>query len=315
MKTTRLNIIWSILVVVLVVILVPFQVAHADLGPKPSMHFEFVYEVDPPPTILSGVQYECQNADCSDARPLGEAGPQRFGCALGECSSLAYGYSDYHRLSIEFSDGVTRQSNIFGKEYFEAYYRVTVQEDGLLVRELTGKKKGLSGLAGLLYIYTAMALCIVFILYLPMLVILTILLVRDADFQAARGCYIACWIACLLGVIPSLFTDEGIWITLLVELALALAYALWRKRSRTKLLTVVLMMNLVTQPLLWFAVQNYGNDAYALWLGVGEVIVWLVEAGILAVAMRKQAKFLEALALSLVLNLASFGVGLLLPIG
>ncbi len=83
MKTTRLNIIWAILVVVLVVILVPFQVARADMGPKPSMHFEFVYEVDPAPTILSGVQFECQNADCSDAKPLGEAGPQRFGCALG----------------------------------------------------------------------------------------------------------------------------------------------------------------------------------------------------------------------------------------
>ncbi len=96
---------------------------------------------------------------------------------------------------------------------------------------------------------------------------------------------------------------------------LALAYALWRKRPRLKLLTVVAMMNLITQPLLWLAVQSLGNDAYTLWLGVGEVIVWLVEAGILAVAMRKQAKFLEALALSLVLNLASFGIGLLLPIG
>jgi hypothetical protein len=48
-------------------------------------------------------------------------------------------------------------------------------------------------------------------------------------------------------------------------------------------------------------------------LAIGEVIVWLIEAGILGLALRKQAKFPEALALSLALNLASFGIGLLLP--
>jgi hypothetical protein len=46
---------------------------------------------------------------------------------------------------------------------------------------------------------------------------------------------------------------------------------------------------------------------------IGEGFVWLVEAGILAWALRKQIKFREALALSAVLNLASFGLGLLLP--
>jgi hypothetical protein len=48
-------------------------------------------------------------------------------------------------------------------------------------------------------------------------------------------------------------------------------------------------------------------------LAIGEVIVWLVEAVILALSLRKQATFWEALALSLALNLASFGIGLLLP--
>ena len=44
-----------------------------------------------------------------------------------------------------------------------------------------------------------------------------------------------------------------------------------------------------------------------------EFVIWLVEGGILAAALRKDAKFWEALVLSLVLNLASFGIGLLMP--
>jgi hypothetical protein len=315
MKTTRLNIILAVLVVVLGVILVPFQVARADMGPKPSMHFSFQYEVDPALTIVSGDEFECQAADCSDAKPLGEMGPQRFGCTPGDCSSWAYGYSTYHRISIEFSDGKTRQSNVFGKKYFEAYYRVTVREDDLLVEELPGKNSGPSGLAGLLYILTATAICMVAIIYLPMLLSLTILLIRNADFPAARGWYITGWVGCALALIPALIMDEGLMITLIVELVIALAYALWRKQPRTKLLTVVLMMNMVTQPVLWFAVRNLTGNSRPWFLAIGEIILWLVEAGILALALRKQAKFREALALSFILNLASFGIGLLLPVG
>jgi hypothetical protein len=44
-----------------------------------------------------------------------------------------------------------------------------------------------------------------------------------------------------------------------------------------------------------------------------EFVTWLVEGGILAAALRKDAKLWEALVLSLVLNLASFGIGLLMP--
>lgn len=314
MKTICLNILLAVLVVVLVVILVPFQVARADTGPKPSMHFEFAYEVDPVPTIVSGVQFECQTADCSDAEPLGEAGPQRFGCWEEGCSSLAYGYSNYHRLSIDFSDGKTRQSNVFGKKYFEAYYRVTVREDDLLVEELLGKDKSrLSFFELIAFIAVTFLFCVVAIIELPIFIILLILIIRNADFRAARGWYIAGWVVSVSGLVLSLIFEWGLVVTLVVEIILALAYALWRKRPRTKLLTVVLMMNLITQPALWFIVSEL-IDSTTFWpLAIGEVIVWLVEAGILAISLRKQAKFWEALALSLALNLASFGIGLLLP--
>lgn len=292
----------------------PFQVARADTGPKPSMHFEFAYEVDPAPTIVSGIQWECQTADCSDAQPLAVMGPQRFGCRSVECSSVAYGYSDYHRLSIDFSDGKTRQSNIFGKKYFEAYYRVTVQEAGLLVEELPGKNNSaISFFAILLLVYGTILFCVIAILVLPLLFILIILIVRNAEFLAARGWYIAGWVVSAVWLVLSLFIEWGLVITLVVEIILALAYALWRKRPRIKLLTVVLMMNLITQPALWWIVSKLIANSTFWPLAIGEVIVWLVEAGILALSLRKQASFLEALALSLALNLASFGIGLLLP--
>ena len=102
----------------------------ADTGPKPSMTFTFTGE---PVTIVSGVLYECQQADCSDAAPLEELGPQRFYCDAVGCSATAYGFAPYHQIEIEFSDGVTRESNIFETAGFDSEYTVTVQPDDLLV--------------------------------------------------------------------------------------------------------------------------------------------------------------------------------------
>lgn len=94
------------------------QVVRADMGPKPSMEFGFVYETDAALTIIGGDQLECADLACADAARLEEAGPQRFTCTATDCSSMAYGYEDYHRLVIEFSDGVTRESNVFSRVCF-----------------------------------------------------------------------------------------------------------------------------------------------------------------------------------------------------
>ncbi len=106
------------------------QVALADTGPKPTMEFTFNGE---PVTITSGTLYECNQADCSDAEPLGEFGPQRFTCQADSCSALAYGFSIYHKLEIQFSDGKTRESNIFQTAGFDSQYKVTIRPDDLLV--------------------------------------------------------------------------------------------------------------------------------------------------------------------------------------
>jgi len=119
---------------VLLILILPIQVAFADTGPKPTMEFTFkTDQLDGELTIVSGILYECDQADCSDASPLEELGPQRFTCDALSCRALAYGFAPYHKLEIEFSDEETRESNIFETAGFDSKYTVTVQPNDLLV--------------------------------------------------------------------------------------------------------------------------------------------------------------------------------------
>lgn len=117
---------------VLLISILPTQPAFADTGPKPTMEFTFNWP-DGELSIVSGILYECDQSDCSDAAPLQEGGPQRFTCDALSCRALAYGFAPYHKLEIEFSDGVTRESNIFETAGFDSQYTVTVQPNDLVV--------------------------------------------------------------------------------------------------------------------------------------------------------------------------------------
>jgi hypothetical protein len=98
------------------------------------MEFTFTQESPGTPvSIVSGQMFECEKSDCSDAKPLMKAGPQGFGCEATTCHALAYGFRDYHRIEIQFSDGKTRQSNIFKTTEFDSIYKVTIRQDDLLV--------------------------------------------------------------------------------------------------------------------------------------------------------------------------------------
>jgi len=112
----------------------------ADTGPKPAMDFELEYEISPAPEIIAVTLLECQQEDCSDGLPLEEFGPQRIHCPSStDCYSMAYGYhGEYFQLVLEFSDGVTRTSNVFTKHRFNASYKVTVGEDALEVKRAGG---------------------------------------------------------------------------------------------------------------------------------------------------------------------------------
>ncbi|MFH1590705.1 MAG: hypothetical protein ABIC95_02145 [archaeon] len=108
----------------------------ADLGPKPSMSFNLVYETSYPVELVSGVQHECADESCADMHPLESMGPQDFSCHDSYCSSMAYGYAPYHRLELRFSDK-TRWSEVFPTGQFSADYKVRVTDERLIVDELS----------------------------------------------------------------------------------------------------------------------------------------------------------------------------------
>ena len=115
-------------------LILPVRLVFADTGPKPTMEFVFIQELTGEPLrIVSGILYECDQPDCSDAAPLEEVGPQGLYCEPQSCRAVGYGFAPYHRLEIEFSDGITRQSNIFETAGFDSKYTVTVRADDLLV--------------------------------------------------------------------------------------------------------------------------------------------------------------------------------------
>jgi len=96
------------------------------------MDFEFIESGEL--TIISGILYECELSNCSDAAPLEELGPQGLRCNAKSCNAIGYGFAPYHILEIEFSDGVTRRSNVFETAGFASKYTVTVQPDDLVIK-------------------------------------------------------------------------------------------------------------------------------------------------------------------------------------
>jgi len=124
----------TFILVLLLLEVFPLPAVSTDTGPKPSMDFSFKQGLPGPLlTITSGILYECELSACQDAKPLPELGPQCISCTTTGCSAMAYGFSPYHRLEIQFSDGKRRQSNIFKTTQFQATYQVTIRQDDLLV--------------------------------------------------------------------------------------------------------------------------------------------------------------------------------------
>jgi len=101
--------------------------------------------------------------------------------------------------------------------------------------------------------------------------------------------------------------------TLVVEGLVVLGYAAWQKKPAGRLLLVSVLMNIGTQVMLWLAL-NLFIDHYLAVLGMAEIVIWLVESLCLYIFPGTQLSGWEAIWLSLVMNLASFGLGWFLPI-
>jgi hypothetical protein len=125
---------WALSAAILLLLSLTSGPAQADAGPKPGMSFTFSFD-GTASDISAGEMYECSQSDCSDAELLAELGPQGFRCTASTCSSIAYGYADYHKIRISFADGRVLESNVFEKDAFNAVYTVQVTETNLKVKE------------------------------------------------------------------------------------------------------------------------------------------------------------------------------------
>lgn len=123
----------AVTAVVLLSMLAP---AAADLGPKPTNEFNIVYNVSDNISLEHGERLQCGSASCENASPVESPAFQGLRCGNGRCISVSYGYQGYSRLRLYFSDGV-RESNVFTTDNNDATFRVTVNDDGLEVRETT----------------------------------------------------------------------------------------------------------------------------------------------------------------------------------
>ncbi len=128
----------TILAAAAFLLLFPNSRASADIGPKPSMNFTFVFQGEAIP-ILEPKLLLCADQACSSY----EVYKGSFDCSDTGCFTFSptplklYSFAEYHKLVITFQDK-TRESNVFTKRNFGAAYRVAVGNDNLDVRERFG---------------------------------------------------------------------------------------------------------------------------------------------------------------------------------
>ena len=102
-------------------------------------------------------------------------------------------------------------------------------------------------------------------------------------------------------------------ITTGIEGLVCAGYAFWLRKPVVFLLLSCLVVNLITQPILWLVLNAFFQH-YLLALALAELSIVGIEAIILYLFRFNRLRWQEALILSLVMNLASFAAGWFLPI-
>lgn len=118
--------------------------AHA-ISPNPRMDFYFTFNTPAPLTVdvVRSEQIQCADSLCMSAKPLGDYGAQRMDCTANSCRSVAYEYEPFQKLIITFSDGVTRESEVFpAPKALLSSFNVVVDPDALHVHKVLGQPEG-----------------------------------------------------------------------------------------------------------------------------------------------------------------------------
>ena len=112
------------------------------ISPNPQMDFSFVFNTSSPLTIdvVRSEQLQCTDSLCLSAKPLGDYGAQRMDCTATACRSVAYEYEPFQKLIITFSDGITRESDVFpAPKTLRTAFNVVVEPDKLHVHQVPGQ--------------------------------------------------------------------------------------------------------------------------------------------------------------------------------
>ena len=104
-----------------------------------------------------------------------------------------------------------------------------------------------------------------------------------------------------------------LFITLLLESAIVLAYSFWRKKPVHPILATSICGNLITQSLLWVALNLFFQN-YLATLFISEILIWIAESFLLYSVPANHLSFKAASLLSLAMNLSSFVLGWFLPV-
>ena len=102
-------------------------------------------------------------------------------------------------------------------------------------------------------------------------------------------------------------------ITILIEWVICLLYAVQRKKPIWPILFTSLPVNIITQALLSLALSLFFQH-YLATLLIAEILIWLMEALLYYGLRWNQLSKGEAVFLSFITNLSSFGIGWFLPV-
>lgn len=108
-------------------------------------------------------------------------------------------------------------------------------------------------------------------------------------------------------MIPTLF------VTIQIEGIVVLAYARLKQVPAGRLLHASLIVNVITQSILWISLGIFFRH-YLTALLIGEVLIWLAESLLMQRLSGNQLTWRQSAVLCLCMNVSSFGVGWFLPI-
>lgn len=166
--------------------------------------------------------------------------------------------------------------------------------------------------------YQILLACSAGLLYSGFLGILLLLIMREGknlvSFEESQGLFIVVWLISFPIFIALALVSLTLPILITIEVGISAIYAIWRKRSLLTLVTIVLLINILTIPALWLVlISGIGSPDFLASIFM-QIFIWLVEGLLLFLTQRKSIPFAEAMGLSLLLNIVTFLVGLVLPI-